>query len=194
MKTNKSVHELFQVLRDLDPFSTIWLKPRLFPKGKILMEVGDTCHHLYLIEKGVMRAYQLREHTDITTWMVADGNIACVTDSFLLGIPSSVGLETLETLENTWAYSISFEQYRVIRDYNNLTASLVISLLEDYLIHTQQRIELFRYHSVDERIGHYLKQPTSLFCRVPDRYIATYLGTTESTFSKCLKRVLDEMK
>lgn len=75
-------------------------------------------------------------------------------------MPSSVGLETLES---TWAYAISFQQYCLIRDYNSTTASLMISLFENYLIHTQKRIELFRYNSVEDRIDHYLKESTSLF-------------------------------
>ncbi|TDE18363.1 Crp/Fnr family transcriptional regulator [Dyadobacter psychrotolerans] len=189
MKNTSTVQELSKILRQSETFSSLWLKPRFFSNGKILTDVGDVSHNLYLIEKGVMRAYYERKQSDITAWMVSDGNIACIADSFLMRSPSSVGLETLE---DTWAYPVSYEQYCSIREHDSMTASLVISLFENYLVLSQKRIELLRYNSVEERIAKYLQHSASLFRRIPDRYIATFLGTTESTFCKCLKRILRE--
>ena len=170
----------------LASFSAQWLKPTLLPKGKILLEIGEVSNKLYLVKKGVIRAFYLTNEEDITSWLVANGSIACLTDSFLQQSPSEMGLETLE---NTWAFAISYDQYKYIQQHDITTAKLVISLYETFLIDPQKGMNLFKYSSVDERISRYLNDPKSLFRRIPDRYIATYLGTTESTFCKCLKRV-----
>lgn len=162
------------------------LKSKLLKKGSVLVELGDISNNIYLIKKGVMRAFHFKHSEDITTWLVSDGEVACLSDSFLLRRPAT---SVLETLEDTIVYYISYEDYLICKKYDIKMANIVISLFEHYLINSQKRSILLKYASVEDRIQSYLNEPNSLFRRISDRYIATYLGTTEATFSRCLKRI-----
>ncbi len=71
-----------------------------------------------------------------------------------------------------------------------LISNLIVRILEQRLVNFSERIKLFKYLTVEKRIESYLGQPNSLFRRIPDHYIASYLGTTPATFSRCLKLLL----
>jgi CRP-like cAMP-binding protein len=162
------------------------LRRFMIPKGRILVDLGQVSPCLYFIETGVMRTYYLRGSEDITSLLVADGDIVCIAESFLQQTLSS---EVLETLEDTIVYAISYEAYRKLVEEDTYMASLAVKLLEQHLINFTDRVKVFKYLSVEERIAYYVNQPSSLFRRIPDHYIATYLGTTAATFSRCLKSI-----
>ncbi|WP_051350040.1 Crp/Fnr family transcriptional regulator [Dyadobacter alkalitolerans] len=162
------------------------MKRFMIPKGRVLVDVGQVSKCLYFIEKGAMRTYYLRGSEDITSLLVSDGDIVCIAESFLMQKESN---DVLETLEDTTGISISYEAYRKLIMEDVYMAGLAVQLLEQHLINFTDRVKVFKYLSVEQRIAHYISQPSSLFRRIPDHYIATYLGTTAATFSRCLKTI-----
>lgn len=162
-------------------------RPYLIPKGRILVGQGQVSSALYFLERGVMRTYYTRGSEDITSLLVADGGVVCIAASFFGQAPSE---ETLETLEDCVVYSLSYEAYRKLSASDYGIAGLTIQLLEQHLIGFGDRVKIFKYLTVDERISHYISHPSSVFRRIPDHYIATYLGTTSATFSRSLKNIL----
>ena len=124
--------------------------------------------------------------SDITSILVSDGDIVCIAESFFLQTISS---EVLETLEDTTVYSISYDAYRRLVEEDIHMSALAVKLLEQHLINFTDKVKIFKYLSVEERIEYYINHPSSVFRRIPDQYIATYLGTTSATFSRCLKTI-----
>ncbi|MCE7043354.1 Crp/Fnr family transcriptional regulator [Dyadobacter sp. CY312] len=189
MDNKRPLHQLLQALSTptFEPFKEHFMqlvKPNLIRKGRVLVDIGQVNSAIYFIETGVIRSYYLKGSEDITSRLVAEGEIACVAESFF---SQHVSDEVMETLEDTMVYSISYEAYRQLAQENILIAQLIIQLLEQRLVSFSERVRLFKYLSVEQRIEYYINQPYSLFRRVPDHYIATYLGTTPATFSRCLK-------
>jgi CRP-like cAMP-binding protein len=162
------------------------MKRFMIPKGRVLVDIGQVSKCLYIIEKGAMRTYYLRGSEDITSLLVSDGDLVCIAESFLMQKASS---DVLETLEDTTGISISYDAYRQLVEEDAYMAGLAVQLLEQHLINFTDRVKVFKYLSVEQRIAHYISQPSSLFRRIPDHYIATYLGTTPATFSRCLKTI-----
>jgi CRP-like cAMP-binding protein len=191
MENSKPLHQLLEAINTprfellKDQFSQL-LTPHLIRKGRVLVDIGQVNSAIYFIATGVIRSYYLKGSEDITSRLVAEGDIACIAESFF---SQSVSEEVMETLEDTTVYSISYEAYRRLANEDILVAQLMIKLLEERLVSFSERVRVFKYLSVEQRIEYYLNQPFSLFRRVPDHYIATYLGTTPATFSRCLKIV-----
>lgn len=156
------------------------------PKGRVLVDLGQVSPSLYFIEKGVMRTYYLRGSEDITSLLVSDGDVVCIAESFFL---QTLSREVLETLEDTTVYSISYGVYRKLIAEDVHMAGLAVKLLEQHLVNFTDKVKVFKYLSVEQRIEYYINHPSSVFRRIPDHYIATYLGTTGATFSRCLKAI-----
>jgi len=191
METLKPLHQLLEAINTprfeslKDQFSQL-NTPHLIRKGRVLVDIGQVNSSIYFIKTGVVRSYYLKGSEDITSRLIAEGEIACIAESFFT---QSVSEEVMETLEDTMVYSVSYEAYRELSRIDLLVSGLIIQLLEQRLVNFSERVKLFKYLSVEQRIEYYISQPSSLFRRVPDHYIATYLGTTPATFSRCLKMV-----
>jgi len=190
MKNEKlPLHQLLEAI-DAPRFESLkehfkqLVTPNLIRKGRVLVDIGQINSTIYFIKSGVIRSYYLKGSEDITSRLVSEGEIACVAESFF---SQHVSDEVMETLEDTLVYSITYEAYRKLARENILIAHLIIELLEQRLVTFSERVRLFKYLTVEQRIAYYVSQPGSLFRRVPDHYIATYLGTTPATFSRCLK-------
>ncbi|REA61209.1 Crp/Fnr family transcriptional regulator [Dyadobacter luteus] len=190
MKKEKlPLHQLLEAIdtprfEGLKEHFTQLFTPTFLRKGRVLVDIGQVNNAIYFIKSGVIRSYYLKGSEDITSRLIAEGEIACVAESFFSQQESD---EVMETLEDTMVYSISYEGYRKMAQEDILIAQLIIQLLEQRLVSFSERVRLFKYLSVEKRIEYYINQPYSLFRRVPDHYIATYLGTTSATFSRCLK-------
>jgi CRP-like cAMP-binding protein len=190
MKNEKlPLHQLLEAIdtprfEGLKEHFTHLFTPTFLRKGRVLVDIGQVNNAIYFIKSGVIRSYYLKGSEDITSRLIAEGEIACVAESFF---SQQVSDEVMETLEDTMVYSISYEGYRKMAQEDILIAQLMIQLLEQRLVSFSERVRLFKYLSVEKRIEYYINQPNSLFRRVPDHYIATYLGTTSATFSRCLK-------
>ena len=191
MEIVKPLHQLFDVLNSpkyelLRNHFSEFVTPHLVRKGRLLVDIGQVNNAIYFIETGVIRSYYLKGSEDITSRLIAEGEIACVAESFF---SQSVSEEVMETLEDTMVYAISYGAYRQLAKEDVLISQLIIQLLEQRLVNFSERVKVFKYLSVEQRIEYYINLPSSLFRRVPDHYIATYLGTTPATFSRCLKSV-----
>jgi CRP-like cAMP-binding protein len=156
-------------------------------KGRILVNIGQVNDSIYFLHSGVMRSYYVMNEEDITSRLIAEGEIACIAESFFTRQKSD---EALEVLEDSLLYSVSYEEYRNLAKEDVLIANLIMQMLEQRLVSFSEKVKLFKYLSVEQRIEAYISHPSSLFRRIPDHYIATYLGTTPATFSRCLKSVL----
>jgi CRP/FNR family transcriptional regulator, anaerobic regulatory protein len=191
MESAKPLHQLLAALNSpkyellRNSFSE-FVTPHLVRKGRLLVDIGQINNAIYFIKTGVIRSYYLKGSEDITSRLVAEGDIACVAESFF---SQSISEEVMETLEDTFVYSISYEAYRKLASADILISQLIIQLLEQRLVSFSERVKVFKYLSVEQRISYYINHPSSLFRRIPDHYIATYLGTTPATFSRCLKSV-----
>jgi CRP/FNR family transcriptional regulator, anaerobic regulatory protein len=192
MKDPKPLALLFDALQsdaftDLKHEFSSLTSPYRVRKGRILVDVGQVNDHIYFIHSGVIRTYYHIGGEDVTSRLAADGDMACVAESFFLQQKSN---EAIETLEDCLIYSVSYTEYKKLAERHVLISNLIVRILEQRLVNFSERVKLFKSLTVEKRIESYLAQPNSLFRRIPDHYVASYLGTTPATFSRCLKMLL----
>ncbi len=154
-------------------------------KGRILVDYGEISSRMYFIKKGVIRAFYMRNQEQVTSWIKAEGEVVCATESFFTRKPSA---EVLETLEETTMYSISYDQYTALIRSDHDLACAAVQLLQKSLVENDQRAKGLRFLSVKEKIQHFRTHHAGLFRRVPDRIIASYLGISQAAFSRNLAR------
>ncbi|NML21150.1 Crp/Fnr family transcriptional regulator [Pseudoflavitalea sp. G-6-1-2] len=151
------------------------------PKGHQLFREGRTGSQLYFIEKGMARAFSVRDNKEITYWFGAEGDVAISYFSYVANKP---GYETVELLEDSVLYSISQENLQELYSTNIEISNWGRKLAEYELIRTEQAFVVQQSLPAATRYQQLLDQNPHLIRRVQLGYIASYLGVTQVTLSR----------
>ena len=155
------------------------------PAKTTLLEEGKVADRLYLIRKGCLRLFFYDEGKDITFQFFFEGDIVASFDSMHKRTPSLFDLESIEPSELA---VIGMEEFYSLIN-NNLQAR---QLYEEKLIdrfHTYQQLFLSRIKNTpQQRYEELLKEYPNIIQRVPQHYIASYLGITPVSLSRIRNR------
>lgn len=155
------------------------------PSKTILLEEGKIAEKLYLIRKGCMRLFFYNEGKDLTFQFFFEGDIVSSFDSLYKHTPSLFYLESIEPAELTAIRREDF--YGLIN--NDLSFR---QLYEEKLIdrfHVYQQLFLSRIKNTPrQRYEELLKEYPDIIQRVPQHYIASYLGITPVSLSRIRNR------
>ena len=155
------------------------------PSKAILLEEGKVAEKLYLIRKGCLRLFFYNEGKDITFQFFLEGDFVASFDSLYKRTPSLFYLESIEPTELTAIRREDF--YNLIN--NNLSFR---QLYEEKLIdrfHAYQQLFLSRIKNTPQRrYEELLKEYPNIIQRVPQHYIASYLGITPVSLSRIRNR------
>ena len=151
----------------------------------ILLEEGDIADRIYLIRKGCLRLFFYNEGKDITFQFFFEGDFVASFDSLYKGAPSLFSLESIEPSE---VLSIKKEDF-----YNKIESNPSLRLLyEEKII---ERFSLYQHlflsrikNTPQQRYEELLREYPNIIQRVPQHYIASYLGITPVSLSRIRNR------
>ena len=155
------------------------------PSKSILLEEGKIAEKFYLIRKGCLRLFFYKEGKDITFQFFFEGDFVASFDSLYKRTPSLFYLESIEPTELT---AIRREDF-----YNQINNHLSLrQLYEEKLIdrfHAYQQLFLSRIKNTpQQRYEELLKEYPNIIQRIPQHYIASYLGITPVSLSRIRNR------
>ena len=151
---------------------------------------GKVCDHMAFIVKGALRYYHLKDGQEITGYFSFENELASAYKSFLRRTPSTNYIQALEETE------------LVLISYNNFQKMLSLPLLalkierfgrlvaEYYICCYDDRVTSFITQSPEERYTSLEKTRSDIFQRVPQHFIANFLGITPVSLSRIRKRTL----
>ncbi|RMA64693.1 Crp/Fnr family transcriptional regulator [Ulvibacter antarcticus] len=158
-----------------------------FSKNELLLNEGKTSNEYYLIEKGLFRSFLYDYNgNEITADFFGSNEILIEVASLFLRIPSK---ENLQALSDGYGWKIEFS------DFQNLYTSIDgftewgRTWMSNQLFISKQRAINMLTQSATER---YLKLTTDqpqIIKHVPLKYIASYLGVTDSSLSRIRKEI-----
>lgn len=160
--------------------------PLSIQKGKFLMKPGNTGELVYLVLKGVIRAYIKEDGKEITTWINEENEIVGSIRSLGLYIPSD---EYLQAIEDTNLIAIP---YRMVESlYENFPEANIIGrkILEQSYRDAEERAYICRIPSAEKKYKRFIETRPGLVNRVSLKYIASYLGMTNETLSRVRSRM-----
>lgn len=155
------------------------------PAKTVLLEEGKVADRLYLIRKGCLRLFFYNEGKDITFQFFFEGDFVASFDSMHKRAPSLFGLESIEPSELA---VIGREEFY----------SLINSDLQAQQLYEEKLIDRFRAYqqlflsriknTPQQRYEELLKEYPAIIQRVPQHYIASYLGITPVSLSRIRNR------
>jgi CRP-like cAMP-binding protein len=134
-----------------------------------------------MVVNGLARAYYVNEGKDITSRFMDEGFIITSWISYYHQEP---GDEFIETLEDTTLACISYKDIQNLYKEFPLFNIIGRKQTEYSLYQAELRTRMLRKHTAEEKYKFFLDNHPDLISRVPLKYIATYLGMNEETFSR----------
>ncbi len=155
------------------------------PARTILLEEGKVADKLYWIRKGCLRLFFCNDGKDITFQFFFEGDFVASFDSLYNRQPSLFSLESIEPAELSaieWA-----DFYALVRREPSLRRAYEAKLVERF--RTYQLLFLSRIKNTPrQRYEELLKEYPDIARRVPQHYIASYLGITPVSLSRIRNR------
>ena len=161
------------------------------PSKTMLLEEGKIADKLYFIRKGCLRLFFYNEGKDITFQFFFEGDFVASFDSLYKGTPSQFSLESIEPSEVLFIKKKDF--YNEIENNSSLRKLYEEKIIERFSFY--QHLFLSRIKNTpQQRYEELLKEYPNIIQRVPQHYIASYLGITLSSISlQLLSSVSDKV-
>jgi CRP/FNR family transcriptional regulator, anaerobic regulatory protein len=166
------------------------LKIVRIPKGRLLLSEGELCDKLWFIQSGLVRGYHLlhdgrSNFQDVTDWFASEHDFFYTAESFLNQVPSRESIEVLES--STLIYITRIDLFEFYSQYPGVCC-IGRFIAEKSLLAQLELLRDMRSLSATEKLEAFRKRSRELFNRVPQKYIASYLGISENYVSKLKAR------
>ena len=171
---------------ELDMLEEI-LVPRKYPKGARILDEGEVCQCIYWIVKGMVRQFYFKNNKELTEYMATENTICMSIESLFHETPSH---QIIQTLEPTILFEIPMRELETAAIKSVNIQMLYRKILEESLIISQQRADMLRFESAQDRYQKLVKSTPQLVLRAPLVYIASYLQMTPETLSRVRTAVL----
>lgn len=162
------------------------------PAKTLLLQEGKISEHAYYIEKGVVRAWYNNDGKDVTFQFFMENTMFSSLESFRKGLPSMVSFETIEPCV-LWKMSKSdadavLEEVYEDKELRNMFMDSLFERVFDYMKHFFSFIK----DTPKQRYISLSKERPEIIRRIPQHYIASYLGITTVHLSRIKSAILKE--
>lgn len=159
----------------------------VFSKNEIVLNEGKTSNAYYLIENGLFRSFVIDfKGNEITTNFFGPNEILIEVPSLFLRIPS---LENLQALTEGTAWRIEFSEFQKLYSSIEGFTEWGRTWMSNQLFISKQRAVHMLTKSATERYLDLIKEQPEIIKQLPLKYIASYLGVTDTSLSRIRKEI-----
>lgn len=164
-------------------FSPVQIK-----KGTLFLEIGQRSNEYLFLEEGFMRSYLSNtEGTEVTTNLYTPGSVVLEVASFFQRIPSQ---EAFQAITNCIGWKITFEElnslFHALPAFRETGRAILVRALVSLKMRTLSMIN----QTAEQRHAALLQSQPQIFQHVPLKYIASYLGITDTSLSRIRKEMV----
>lgn len=167
-----------------DKFSVLFKQEEIPTKTTLLTE-GQISKKAYFIEKGCLRLWFNNNGKDLTFQFFFEGDSVSSIESFKTKQPS---LFSLESIEPCVIRSISQKDFQFIMENSPEIKNEVDEQIFQRLLFYQQLFLSRIKDNPEKRYKELLEKYPKILQRVPQHYIASYLGVTSVSLSRIRNR------
>lgn len=162
-----------------------------FPKGSLLIREGQPLNYCYFVLKGCIRQYVNDDGVEKTTNFFTERQGVV---SFSAGPDNPLSDHYLECLEECIVIRGEMNGGEDMLEQIPVLREIIGKMIEADLGQAQEELKRFILLSPEERYGYLLQQRPALVARVPQKYIASYLGIAPESFSRMKRRIIAKIK
>ena len=154
---------------------------KTYPAKSILLDAGDSAKHLFVIKSGAARMWYNKDGRDCTLQFFLEGDSICLYDILFRDESSEFTLETIEPTE-----VLAFRKEDVMKYFNSNPAykeevmKYIVEKMVDY-VHLFLSMQIY---TPEQRYAELVKNRPEIIQRIPQHYIASFLGITSVSLSR----------
>lgn len=157
-----------------------------YKSGDIIIKEGDQSKKFGFLLSGLMRIYFLKDGQDYTFEFRDKYDVFGNLESIFANKPSRRYFEIIEPSE---IMLVDYHQLEILfRSHPRLEAARA-KILEENFYHMVLKLETHLSLTPEERYQQLVDKTPDLLQRVPQKYIATFLGITPVSLSRIRKRI-----
>lgn len=164
---------------------------KIYNKNEIIFTEGKISDEIYFVTKGCVRLFYNVDGNDKTAFFYTEGQFICAGESYTFNIPAS---ENYQAVEQTEIFIFTKSKIDVLLKEVPKFEVIARIATENELITCQKVIASFVTKSAEERYIELLDSQGELFHRVPQQYIASFLGVSPETLSRIKARVFNKKR
>lgn len=162
------------------------------PAKTTLLEEGEISKKLFVIEKGCIRVWFNHNGKDLTSQFFFENQSVASIESFMKKFPSPVFVETIEPSILWWIHKNDvdtiIEEIKEIPELRDRLIDMLFQRTFDYMKHFFSFIK----DSPAQRYQSLIEEKPQIVQRVPQHYIASYLGVSTVHLSRIKSKLLHE--
>lgn len=163
------------------------LEVKQYKKKEFLLQEGQICKKAFFINKGCMRLFYNVEGVENTIQFFFDNSWYTDYTSFLTEQPCMENMQALEPCEIVQFTKVDlyklYEKYPVFDRVGRVMA-------ENAFLSLSRLNKMLTNEEPEQRYLNLLKDRPELMERIPQHYIASYLGIKPESLSRIRKRIL----
>jgi len=162
------------------------IEQKEYPAKYLLLKEGKISDKMFLVKKGCLRSYFYKDGKDITFQFFFENDGVASAESFFENKPSKFNIETIEkTVILEFPKKYCFEAMGKMPELKNMMLAGMQKRVFQYMDYMMSYIK-------DKPIERYLnliKTRPEIVQRVPQHYIASYLGMTSVSLSRIRNKI-----
>ncbi|MDR2273568.1 MAG: Crp/Fnr family transcriptional regulator [Sphingobacterium sp.] len=156
-----------------------------YQKGEYFLREGAVCRYVGFIIRGMMRYYINADGEDKTYGFGKELDFVCNNESF---IPQKPSVQRIQALENCKLLVISYDNLQLFYQGIKNGERFGRIIIEQVFIQTLQGLNSFYTDSPELRYEKFIKDYPDLLQRIPQYYIASFVGVKPQSLSRIRKR------
>ena len=163
-----------------------YFKTKTLKRREILHDSNIVCNNYYFIESGIIRYYQIKDGEEITGGFFSEGSGYTDLDSFLSNSFSKQTAQAIERSSLLFITKLDLEKlYQEVPKFERIARILT----EEAFIDLRKKADNFILLDAKKRYLDLLKNRPELTRRIPQHYIASYLGIKPQSLSRIRKNL-----
>lgn len=174
------------------PLVLTYFKLKKYKRNETLLQNGNVAHEVFFVIKGALHQFYIDE---------AGNERSCnfsFENEFLTDLESfsqqTRSASNIKTLEASTCFVISCTDLVELMKKSTSVAEYFRIVIENVAAEGIRRTKSFLSFSPEKRFQELMETKPQIFQRIPQRYIAQYLGVTPESLSRIRKRIMISAK
>lgn len=167
-----------------------YLESKTLKKREILLSEGEVCTHAFFIRSGCLRYYYIQDGQDVSAEFFFENCWYTDFESYISGKPTR---ENIQALEETELLMISRANAVKLYAENPPFERWGRIIAEQALLGVKSVANGFFKFSPEERYLKLMAERPQVIARIPQHYIASYLGIKPESLSRIRKRLASKV-